>query len=346
MAKPSFLCLDEPTSGLDANSALLVMESLKTLVETRGTTICSVIHQPRKFIYELFDSLILLGVGGKMVYHGPVAGTEQYFKNLGYELPPGESIADWLIDISSGRLEQTDTEEKKRSTGVEPALMPMTEEGSEESSSGDVQHRYQNGNTSGNDDSVDFSSLMPQREGSGRTSRLDNTIQAFEDAPTQEKSRREELYNTWKSHFNSLSEEDKELYTAPEPYDLPGKVERASFSSQLLFQLQRLFIVARRNWLTKLIDTVVIAVGALLISFLSGTLQPTYGKFAFGWGGWVSVHERSELICALLRLDTGGDTRLIDYESVAEPTSVEQLVAEFPKLFAFALEANWADLQG
>ena len=29
---------------------------------------------------------------------------EQYFKNLNYELPPGESIADWLIDISSGRL--------------------------------------------------------------------------------------------------------------------------------------------------------------------------------------------------------------------------------------------------
>jgi len=38
------------------------MESLKNLVDSRGTTICSVIHQPRKFIYELFDSLILLGV--------------------------------------------------------------------------------------------------------------------------------------------------------------------------------------------------------------------------------------------------------------------------------------------
>ena len=297
MAKPSFLCLDEPTSGLDANSALLVMESLKTLVETRGTTICSVIHQPRKFIYELFDSLILLGVGGKMVYHGPVAGTEQYFKNLCYELPPGESIADWLIDISSGRLEQTTKEEKRSSKGVKSSLMPTPEEGSEEASSVSEQEQplvngagHLNGDTNGEDNgddsSIEMSSLMPAREGSVRSSRIDNSIQALEDAPTQEKSRREVLYKTWNSHFDSLSEEDKEHYAAPEPYDLPGKVQRASFSRQVIFQLQRLLIVGRRNWLTKLIDTFVIVLGALLISFLDGTVEPTFSKLA-DLGAWM-----------------------------------------------------------
>ena len=40
-----------------------------------------------------------------MVYHGPTKGAEPYFGNLNYELPKGESVADWLIDISSGRLE-------------------------------------------------------------------------------------------------------------------------------------------------------------------------------------------------------------------------------------------------
>ena len=104
MAKPSALFLDEPTSGLDASSALLVMMSLRQLVEREGVTICSVIHQPRKFIFDLFDSVLLLGVGGRMVYHGPVNESLTYFESLGYELPPGESIADWLIDISTGRV--------------------------------------------------------------------------------------------------------------------------------------------------------------------------------------------------------------------------------------------------
>jgi energy-coupling factor transporter ATP-binding protein EcfA2 len=105
MAAPTILFLDEPTSGLDASSALLVMKSLKHLVEKEGVTIVSVIHQPRKFIFDLFDSLILLGVGGRMVYHGAIDQSEQYFNRLHYKLPEGESVADWLIDISSGRLE-------------------------------------------------------------------------------------------------------------------------------------------------------------------------------------------------------------------------------------------------
>ena len=76
--------LDEPTSGLDSSSALLVMQSLRNLVEHQGMTICSVIHQPRKFIFELFDSLILLGVGGFVVYHGEVDKVEKYFNKLNY----------------------------------------------------------------------------------------------------------------------------------------------------------------------------------------------------------------------------------------------------------------------
>lgn len=129
MAKPSILFLDEPTSGLgkmlisifsityayvscsmlflDSSSAMVVMQSLKRLVQNQGMTICSVIHQPRKTIFELFDSLILLGVGGNLVYHGATSTALDYFTNMHYELPEGESLADWLIDISSGELSQS-----------------------------------------------------------------------------------------------------------------------------------------------------------------------------------------------------------------------------------------------
>lgn len=47
MSRPSILFLDEPTSGLDSSSALMVMGSLKNLVETQGVTVLSVIHQVR-----------------------------------------------------------------------------------------------------------------------------------------------------------------------------------------------------------------------------------------------------------------------------------------------------------
>ena len=83
------------------------MQSLKHLVQNQGMTICSVIHQPRKTIFELFDSLILLGVGGNLVYHGPTDSALKYFTKMNYALPEGESLADWLIDISSGELSST-----------------------------------------------------------------------------------------------------------------------------------------------------------------------------------------------------------------------------------------------
>ena len=104
MAKPLACFLDEPTSGLDSYSALMVMSSLRYLVENQGVTMAAVIHQPRKSIFDLFDSLILLGVGGKIMYHGPASRAEDYFNSQDFSVDPGESLADWLIDISSGSI--------------------------------------------------------------------------------------------------------------------------------------------------------------------------------------------------------------------------------------------------
>ena len=81
---------------------MIVMGSLSKLVQNQGMTVCTVIHQPRKQIFDMFDSLILLGFGGNMVYHGPATEAKDYFFNLGYDLGQGESLADWMIDISSG----------------------------------------------------------------------------------------------------------------------------------------------------------------------------------------------------------------------------------------------------
>jgi len=48
---------------------------------------------------------VLLGAGGRMVYQGPPEEVIEYFTGKGYAMiPKGENTADWMVDISTGRL--------------------------------------------------------------------------------------------------------------------------------------------------------------------------------------------------------------------------------------------------
>lgn len=70
-----------------------------------------------------------------MIYHGPTVGAEPYFGKLNYVLPKGESVADWLIDISSGRLERSNNEiieEKKEDEKLIRRTSSMSSVGSED----------------------------------------------------------------------------------------------------------------------------------------------------------------------------------------------------------------------
>ena len=92
VAKPSLLMLDEPTSGLDAAVSHDVVLALKHMAEA-GMNVMVVIHQPRYSIFEMFDSVLLLGVGGRTVFLGPVNLAEAYFNFLGFRPPPNENRA-------------------------------------------------------------------------------------------------------------------------------------------------------------------------------------------------------------------------------------------------------------
>lgn len=70
LANPSTLLLDEPTSGLDAASTLRIVQTLRKMTRQHATTVVLTIHQPRAEVFGLFDSLILLGQGGYLVYCG------------------------------------------------------------------------------------------------------------------------------------------------------------------------------------------------------------------------------------------------------------------------------------
>ncbi|KAG1354941.1 putative ABC transporter G family member 28-like [Cocos nucifera] len=83
--EPSLLILDEPTSGLDSSSSQLLLRALR-----------------REALEGMFDDLILLAKGGLTVYHGAVEKVEEYFANLGINVPKRVNPPDYYIDILEG----------------------------------------------------------------------------------------------------------------------------------------------------------------------------------------------------------------------------------------------------
>ncbi|KAL9226951.1 hypothetical protein vseg_002704 [Gypsophila vaccaria] len=102
--EPSLLFLDEPTSGLDSSSSRLLLRALKHEA-VAGVNICMVVHQPSYALFRMFDDLILLAKGGRMVYHGSVRQVEDYFAGLGINVPERVNPPDYFIDILEGLVE-------------------------------------------------------------------------------------------------------------------------------------------------------------------------------------------------------------------------------------------------
>lgn len=70
-AKPNILFLDEPTSGLDSQSSWTIVCLLRKLA-ANGQAILATIHQPSAILFQQFDSILLLGKGGRTAYFGPL----------------------------------------------------------------------------------------------------------------------------------------------------------------------------------------------------------------------------------------------------------------------------------
>ena len=56
-------------AGLDARAAAIVMRTVRNIVNTGRTIVCT-IHQPSIDIFEAFDELLLLKRGGETIFNG------------------------------------------------------------------------------------------------------------------------------------------------------------------------------------------------------------------------------------------------------------------------------------
>ncbi|KAJ3095113.1 hypothetical protein HDU97_007254 [Phlyctochytrium planicorne] len=113
LTDPAVLLLDEPTSGLDAFTASNMIHLLKQIAAKGRTVICT-IHQPRSDLFPLFDSILLLARGGRVVYEGSGPGMLEFFSSMGHVLPPLTNPADFALDVSSVDLRGDDVERESR----------------------------------------------------------------------------------------------------------------------------------------------------------------------------------------------------------------------------------------
>lgn len=78
--EPPILFLDEPTSGLSSRDSENIMDLLKDLTLI-GKLVFVVIHQPSSAIYKMFDRLVVLDLGGYLIYNGKPIEAILFFKS-------------------------------------------------------------------------------------------------------------------------------------------------------------------------------------------------------------------------------------------------------------------------
>ncbi len=78
LREPPVMFIDEPTSGLSSRDSENIMDLLKELT-LRGKLIFVIIHQPSSDIFKMFDQLLVLDVGGYLIYYGNPLESVVYF---------------------------------------------------------------------------------------------------------------------------------------------------------------------------------------------------------------------------------------------------------------------------
>lgn len=107
ITRPKACFLDEPTSGLDSKMANEVCVLMRALAR-EGCTVVATVHAPTSFAFSLFDDLLMLQGGGRIIYSGSIAHVKEHFQAHGHHFPEekGYSLPDWLVDTTSGASQE------------------------------------------------------------------------------------------------------------------------------------------------------------------------------------------------------------------------------------------------
>lgn len=83
---------------------MIIVRALRRIADG-GRTICATIHQPSASVFEMFDDLLLLKKGGRVVYNGPLGNNNcatlvSYLESKGApRIELGDNPADWMLRV-------------------------------------------------------------------------------------------------------------------------------------------------------------------------------------------------------------------------------------------------------
>jgi ABC-type multidrug transport system ATPase subunit len=79
--EPSILFVDEPTSGLSSADSEKVITLLKRQA-LKGKLVITNIHQPSSDVFKMFDKLLVMDQGGRIIFYGNPVSAVTYFKRV------------------------------------------------------------------------------------------------------------------------------------------------------------------------------------------------------------------------------------------------------------------------
>jgi ABC-type multidrug transport system ATPase subunit len=120
LREPYILFVDEPTSGLSSNDSEKVVELLKQQTY-RGKLVIVNIHQPSSDIFKMFDNLLVMDKGGRVVYYGNAIDSLVYFKTATQHVNANESECIWCGNLNPEMvlqiIETVEIDERGQLTG-------------------------------------------------------------------------------------------------------------------------------------------------------------------------------------------------------------------------------------
>lgn len=103
LREPPVMFIDEPTSGLSSRDSENIMDLLKELT-LRGKLIFVIIHQPSSDIFKMFDQLLVLDVGGYLIYYGNPLESVAYFNKVFNLIDPDLGTCQVCGDINPEQI--------------------------------------------------------------------------------------------------------------------------------------------------------------------------------------------------------------------------------------------------
>lgn len=103
MREPAILFADEPTSGLSSFDSERILHLLKKQT-FKGKLVIVNIHQPSSDILKLFDRIIVMDQGGRVIFQGNPMDAVVYFKHEGNYLKPDESECQCCGNVNAEQI--------------------------------------------------------------------------------------------------------------------------------------------------------------------------------------------------------------------------------------------------